>query len=119
MIRWLRRAVYRVVTRVRPGYTDDSLQVEIAEHLALLTNQALARGLSPEAARLEAQRQFGSVALTTDSYRETRRFAVLAGMGNDFRFALRALRRNPGYSFTIVLALALGIGATTAIFAVV
>src|SRR5207249_12227531 len=80
------------------------------------------RGEDPASARLAALKEFGNVTLTRDSMRGIWRHRWLdeaGALGRDFRFALRSLRRAKGLAATVVVTLALGIGANAAIFSVV
>src|SRR5713101_5949345 len=100
----------------------DDLDDEIRGHLALSVKERIERGEDPEAARLAALREFGNVTLTRDSMRGVWRhrwFDAAEALGRDLRFALRALLRVKGMAATVVVTLALGIGANAAIFSVV
>jgi putative ABC transport system permease protein len=103
-----------------PG--SDDLDDEIRGHLALSIKDRIERGEDPEAARLAALKEFGNVTLTRDSMRSVWRADWIdraAALGRDIRFALRALLRAKGLTGTVIVTLALGIGANAAIFSVV
>ena len=101
---------------------ENELDEEIRAHMALSVKDRIDRGEDPEAARLAALREFGYVPAIRDSMRRvwySRWFDAVAALGRDVRFAVRALRRAKGLSITVVITLALGIGANAAIFSVV
>src|SRR5213596_527700 len=101
---------------------QDDFDDEIRGHMALSLKERIERGEDPEAARLAALREFGNVTLTRDSMRRVWRhrwFDAAEALGRDIRFALRALLRVKGLAATVVVTLALGIGANAAIFSVV
>jgi putative ABC transport system permease protein len=101
---------------------QDELDDEIRGHMALSVKERIERGEDPESARLAALKEFGNVALTRDSMRGVwlpRWFEAAEALGRDIRFALRALLRVKGLAATVVVTLALGIGANAAIFSVV
>ena len=101
---------------------DDDLDEEIRGHLALSIKERVQRGEDPAAARLAALKEFGNVALTRDLMRgvwRPRWFDAAEALGRDIRFAMRALLRAKGLAVTVVVTLALGIGANAAIFSVV
>src|SRR5437667_7676042 len=101
---------------------QDDLDEEIRGHLALSIKERIDRGEDPASGRLGALRECGNVTLTRDSMRGVWRhrwFDAAEALGRDIRFALRALLRVKGLAATVVVTLALGIGANAAIFSVV
>src|SRR5437762_1912356 len=104
---------------MRPDHGD--LDEEIRGHMALSIKERIERGEDPASARLAALREFGNVTLTRDSMRGVWRhrwFDAAEALGRDIRFALRALLRVKGLAATVVVTLALGIGANAAFFSV-
>src|SRR4029079_11023611 len=100
----------------------DDLDDEIRGHLAISIKERIGRGEDPKAARLAALKEFGNVTLTRDSMQGVWRhrwFESAEALGRDIRFAMRALMRVKGMAATVVVTLALGIGANAAVFSVV
>jgi predicted permease len=110
----------------RPDATadvDDELQFHLQEHV----DDLVARGMDPLKARIEAVRRFGNITqiratmrhLAQEQETRMRRSETFGVLKQDAIYALRLIRANPGFASAIALTLALGIGATTAIFSVV
>jgi len=100
----------------------DELDEEIRGHLALSIKERIERGEDPEAARLAALKEFGNVLSTRDSIRSVwrpRGLDAVEALARDIRIALRSLARAKGLASTVIVTLALGIGANAAIFSVV
>ena len=94
------------------------LEEEMAFHRAQAEKAFLAEGMTPEAARYAAMRQFGNATRLNERSHETIRFSFETAV-QDLSYALRQLRKNPGFAATAILILALGIGAAVTIFAFV
>ena len=98
---------------------EHDLGAELESHVAIEVQQRIERGDSAEVARQRALREFGNVGLVSEVTRDMWGFTWLEELVQDSRYAVRMLRKSPALSCTVMLMLALGIGATTTIFSLV
>ncbi len=98
---------------------DRELQAELDAHLELHVEDNVRRGMSPEAARRDALLAARGLLQAREAVRDRRGLPFVEAVASDARHALRALRARPGFAAAVVLTLALGIGATTAVFTLV
>src|SRR5438876_775069 len=115
----IRRLLFRLLNVIRPGRSEPDLEREIAAHLALMQDDFVRRGMTPDQARVAARRAFGGVEQAKELHRDARSFPWLDDARRDLRHAGRLLRRDPLFTTTAAVSLAIGIGANTTIFSIV
>jgi predicted permease len=115
--------LHRIVFRLKALVTRDRLEREMADeigaHIDLAIQENLKAGMSPVEARRAALVVFGGLDRVKEECRESWGVRTLETIAQDVRYGARNLRRNPGYAAAVLVTLALGIGANTAVFSVV
>jgi predicted permease len=115
----LREWTLRLWGTIRRRRSDADLDEELRAHLELAAEDARSRGLTPAAAVRDKRLAAGSTASAIESMRDQRGLPWLEDLARDLKHSLRLLRRSPGFTAAAALSLALGIGATTAIFSLI
>ena len=111
--------MHRLWSWLRRGSRGRDLQAEMQLHFELKVQDHIARGLSTDQARRQARLEFGNMHLAAERSREMWGFIQLDNLGRDVIFGVRQFTKHPGFTTIVVLTLALGIGANSAIFSVV
>jgi len=116
MLDWLRLLAARVRWWTARKRAEEEFSSELAEHLELLTEENVRRGMTPEEAQRAARVRLGGMTQLREKNRELRGFPFAEEMFGDLRYSLRMLRKNFGLTLVVVLTLGLGIGVNATVF---
>ncbi len=112
----LRAWIQRLASMARRDRLDDELRDEVQLHLELRRQALIDDGMDPREALGQAQRMFGNVVAIREETRDMWGFPSIDSLWQDLRYGVRLLRRSPMFTFTSILSLAIGIGASAAVF---
>jgi putative ABC transport system permease protein len=114
--RWRRKLALRVRSLIHRADVDRELDEELQYHVERQTAEYIRRGMTPVQARTASLRALGTLEFQKEQVRDARGLRSLEELGRDVVVAVRSLRRAPGFAVAVILTLALGIGANTAMF---
>jgi predicted permease len=118
-MRFLRRFFIRLANVATRRSADQRLRDEMAEHLAFQVDENLRAGMSLTEARRQARLKLGAPEAIREDHHAEQSLPFVENLFLDFRYAVRMLLRSPGFSLIVIATMALGVGATTAIYSVI
>lgn len=117
-LRWIKEVGHRLKALLRGGKLSRDLNTELEQHLEFMVTDNIAKGMSPAEARRAARVQFGSVEKCREETRDSWGARLVQDILHDIRYSARQLKKARGFALIAILTLAIGIGATTAIFSI-
>src|SRR5271156_5087462 len=118
-MRFLRRFFTRLSNSAAGRRADQRLREEMTEHVALQTEENLRAGMSLAEARRQAALKLGAAQAIREHHNAEQGLPLAENFLLDLRYAFRMLLRSPGFSLIVIATIALGVGATTAIYSVI
>src|SRR5689334_7252388 len=114
----LGKRIRQIAFLLKRRRSERDMNREIQFHIDMETREHMDEGLSENEARRRALTDFGSIPSCQETVREAWGLRIWSDLRRDFQYAFRMIRRRPGFAVMTILTMAIGVGATTAVFAV-
>jgi predicted permease len=118
-MKFLRRFIIRLSNIITRRRADQRLRDEMSEHIAFQTEENIRAGMSPLEARRQAVIKLGAAQSIREQHHAEQGLPLAENLLLDIRYAFRMLLRSPGFSLIVIAVMALGVGATTAIYSII